>query len=58
MKGTPLKTNIDCLGSKQQKVAFHSNPPTEKSHILDFGHTNMSYMKDRSVCGAFYFLNY
>src|SRR5262249_11669988 len=35
VKGTPLKTRIDCLTGKQHRVAFHRDTPTRKAHVLD-----------------------
>ena len=58
VKGTPLKTCTDCLAGKQHRVAFHKNPPTRKSHVLDLVHTDVCYMKDRSVGGALYFVTF
>ncbi|KAK6145814.1 hypothetical protein DH2020_019683 [Rehmannia glutinosa] len=54
----PLQTCVDCLIGKQHRVAFKSFSPSRKSHPLDLVHTDLCYMKDRSLGGAIYFVTF
>ena len=59
MKNIQLKRCSHCLAGKQNRVSFHSSPPTRKSGILDLVHSDLcGPMKTRSLGGALYFVTF
>jgi len=56
--GMPLETCVDCLAGKQHRVAFQSFSPSRRTHSLDLVHTDLCYMKDRTLGGALYFVTF
>ena len=58
VKGMHLETCVDCLAGKQHRVAFKSFSPSRRAQPLDLVHTDLCYMKDRTLGGALYFVTF
>lgn len=58
MTGTLLKHCTHCLAGKQHRVSFHTLPSSRKNHLLDLVHTDVCYMKDKTLGGAYYFVTF
>ena len=52
LQGMPLKTCVDCLAGKTHRVAFHSQPPSRRSNILDLIHTDVCSMQTKTLGGV------
>ncbi|GKV28962.1 hypothetical protein SLEP1_g37944 [Rubroshorea leprosula] len=50
------KTCADCLAGKHHKVSFHTLPLSRRKYALDLVHTDVCFMKDKSLGGATYFV--
>ena len=57
-KGTLLKTCVDCLAGKTHRVAFHRFPPSRRSKVLDLIHTDVCFMRDKTLGGASYYVTF
>ncbi|CAL1381478.1 unnamed protein product [Linum trigynum] len=54
-KGTLLKTCVHCLARKTHRVAFHRFPPSRRSKVLDLIHTDVCFMRDKTLgCASYY----
>ncbi|KAK0589658.1 hypothetical protein LWI29_016911 [Acer saccharum] len=59
VKSTQLKKCAHCLAGKQNRVSFHSSPPSRKSGILDLVHSDVcGPMKMRTLGGSLYFVTF
>ncbi|CAL1383495.1 unnamed protein product [Linum trigynum] len=57
-KGTLLKTCVHCLAGKTHRVAFHRFPPSRRSKVLDLIHTDVCFMRDKTLGGASYYVTF
>ncbi|GKV11817.1 hypothetical protein SLEP1_g23036 [Rubroshorea leprosula] len=56
--GNLSKTCADCLAGKHHKVSFHTLPLSRRKYALDLVHTDVCFMKDKSLGGATYFVTF
>ncbi|GKV38830.1 hypothetical protein SLEP1_g46695 [Rubroshorea leprosula] len=49
------KTCANCLAGKHHRVSFHTLPLSRRKYALDLVHTDVCFMKDKSLGGATYF---
>ncbi|GKV52757.1 hypothetical protein SLEP1_g59325 [Rubroshorea leprosula] len=52
------KTYADCLDGKHHRVSFHTLPLSRRKYALDLVHTDVCFMKDKSLGGATYFVTF
>ena len=54
----PLKTCDHCLFGKAHRVAFHTNPSSRRSNVIDLIHTDVCTMQTRTVGDALYYVTF
>ncbi|GKV50247.1 hypothetical protein SLEP1_g56959 [Rubroshorea leprosula] len=52
------ETCADCLVGKHHRVSFHTLPLSRRKYALDLVHTDVCFMKDKSLGGATYFVTF
>ena len=58
VRGNALKYYIECIYEKQHRVAFQNFSPSRKLNPLELMHTDVCYMKDKSLGDAVYFMTF
>ena len=59
MKQAKVKRCVHCLAGKQNRVSFHSHPPSRKSELLELVHSDLcGPFKVKSKGGALYFVTF